>query len=84
METVYRIVILPRGWVYVGEFHQEGTQCRLENAFNIRYWGTSRGLGELAEGGPTDKTKLDPAGTVRFHEGAIIATLDTVVEKWRK
>lgn len=83
MTTDYRIVILQRGWVAVGAFYQEGANCRLENASVIRRWGTTKGLGELAEGGPTKNTVLDPAGTFRFHELAVVATLDTEEQKWR-
>ena len=42
-----RIVILQRGWVAVGYFSQEGSQCKLERAAMIRNWGTSKGLGHL-------------------------------------
>ena len=72
----FTIVILQRGWVVVGEYFKEGVNCRLENASVIRSWGTSKGLGELALNGPTDKTTLDKCGTVRFHSGAEVCTMD--------
>ena len=77
-----RIVVLQRGWVAVGDYSQDGHQCRLDNASIIRRWGTTAGLGELAATGPTDKTILDPAGTLRFHELAVITTFDTDAAKW--
>lgn len=77
-----RIVILQRGWVMVGYFLQDGEKCWLNNASVIRVWGTSKGLGELAENGPLPNTKLDACGTVRFHELTIVATLDCVRSKW--
>lgn len=80
----YRIVVLQRGWVAVGEYTQDGQECRLDNASIIRQWGTSKGLGELAANGPTSNTVLDPAGTLRFHELGVVMTFDTVVEKWAK
>lgn len=79
----YRIVILQRGWVAVGKLTQTGTQCLLENAQIIRVWGTTKGLGELAEGGKTSSTKLDYAGNLRFHELSIVATLDTKESLWK-
>lgn len=79
-----RIVILQRGWVFVGRFSQEGANCRLDNAAVIRSWGTTKGLGEIAVGGPTSKTKLDKCPPVKFHELTVIATLDCVEEKWNK
>lgn len=78
-----RIVILQRGWIYVGKFYSEGNECRLENASCIRTWGTSKGLGELASNGPTDNTKLDPAPTVRFHRLTIVATIDCDEKAWK-
>ena len=79
-----RIVILQRGWVKVGRFYQDGSNCRLEDCSAIRLWGTTRGLGEIAEGGPTEKTILEHEPTCRFHEMTIIATLDCVEAKWAK
>ena len=76
-----RIVILQRGWVAVGRFSKEGQDCKLENASIIRIWGTKNGLGELISG-PLPTTILDIYGTMRFHELAIVATLDCEASKW--
>ena len=76
-----RIVILQRGWVMVGRFSKEGQDCKLEQASVIRVWGTSRGLGELVFG-PLSNTKLDPCGTARFNDLAVVASLDCEVSKW--
>lgn len=78
-----KIVILQRGWVFVGRYSKTGSDCLLENAHCIRQWGTTKGLGELVDG-PTSKTLLDDAGTVRFHELGIIALIDANEEKWSK
>jgi hypothetical protein len=81
--TNIKIVILQRGWVFVGEFKKTGSQCSLTKAKNIRVWGTSKGLGELAISGPIPtKTILDDCTTVRFHELTVIATLDCEESKW--
>jgi hypothetical protein len=58
-----QIVVLDRGYVYVGNVTIEGDLVKLENARNIRYWGTSQGLGELRNG-PLSTTKIDVAGEV--------------------
>jgi hypothetical protein len=79
-----RIVILQRGWVKVGRFFQDGVNCRLENCSTIRRWGTTKGLGEIADGGPTKDTILDKEPTCRFHELTIIATIDCEEAKWSK
>ena len=77
-----RIVILQRGWVVVGRFSQEGSNCKLTNASIIRVWGTTKGLGEIAINGPTSKTVLDKSPDIRFHELTIIATIDCVEATW--
>ena len=78
-----KIVILQRGWVVVGDFSKEDVNCTLTNASVIRSWGTSKGIGELALNGPTEKTKLDPCGTCEFHELNIITMINIKhPEKW--
>jgi len=76
MSDDIRIVILHRGFVYVGSFEQEGPNCILRNAKNVRRWGTTKGLGELANRGPLSNTILDDCGIVRFHELGIIGMID--------
>jgi hypothetical protein len=80
----FKIVILQRGWIFVGRFKQEGTKCTLTDAKNIRCWGTTKGLGELAESGPTTSTKLDAVNDVSFHVLTAIATIDCDYKVWAK
>lgn len=77
-----RIVILQRGWVFVGEYSRTGEDCTLENASVVRRWGTTKGLGQLAIEGPTEDTTLDPTPTVRFHVLTVVATIDCKAEVW--
>jgi hypothetical protein len=71
-----KIVVLQRGWIVVGRFERDGTQCKLHNASVIRIWGTTYGLGEIAEGGPTSSTKLDKCkGVVEFDYMTVIIKL---------
>ena len=79
-----RIVILQRGWVVVGHYHQCGHNCWLTNGYVIRRWGTTMGLGEIAKDGPTKDTKLEPTPTMRFHELTVIQTIDCEAAKWEK
>lgn len=72
----YKIVIGQRGFVWAGDVTLEGNYIVARNAVNIRRWGTTRGLGELAESGATAETTADPVGTVRLHELAVVAMLD--------
>ena len=72
----YKIVIAQRGFVFAGDCEQVGDYIVLTNAVNIRRWGTSKGLGELAQDGNQPETKADHAGTVRLHQLAVVAMLD--------
>ena len=80
-----KIVILQRGWVYVGRYTQsnETMMCELNQAFCIRKWGTTKGLAELKDG-PTKDTVLDPAGKVVFHLLTTIAIIDCDGDAWKK
>ncbi len=78
-----RILVLQRGWVYVGYYARVGEDVRLTKAQCIRRWGTTRGLGELAASGPLENTKLDPAGDVEAHLLTVVHTLACDAEKWR-
>jgi hypothetical protein len=79
-----KIVILQRGWVMVGRFERNGSDCKLHNASVIRSWGTTKGLGEIAKDGPTSSTKLDPCnGLVEFDYLTVVASISCVEEKWK-
>lgn len=80
----YKIVILQRGWVMVGKFERDGSECKLHQASVIRIWGTTEGLGEIAKHGPTENTKLDPCnGLVEFDYLTVVATISVDESKWR-
>jgi len=79
-----KIVILQRGWIMVGRFEKNGSDCKLHNASVIRTWGTSKGLGELAENGVFSGTRLDPCnGIVSFDYLTVVATIDCRGDKWQ-
>ena len=80
--TRKQIVVLDRGFVYVGDVTREDDFLRIDNAYNVRRWGTSKGLGELAHEGPMRNTLMDPAGTMRAPLRAVIALLDCAPAAW--
>ena len=83
-DSEIKIVILQRGWAMVGRFKREGADCNLRDASVIRTWGTTKGLGEIAEGGPTSSTKLDPCnGLVQFDYLTVVATISCNEDKWK-
>lgn len=79
--SAVQIVVLQRGWVVVGRTCIEGDQVVIGDASVIRAWGTTKGLGELVSG-PTSKTVLDKAGTVRAHVMTTVLTMDADEAGW--
>lgn len=79
-----KIVILQRGWVMVGRFERNGSDCKLHNAAVIRSWGTTKGVGELSNG-PLKDTKIDPTnGLVEFDYLTVVATISVDEKSWAK
>lgn len=80
-----KIVVLQRGWVLVGKLEKNGSECKLHNASVIRNWGTTKGLGEIAQAGPTTTTKIDPTnGLVEFDYLTVVATISCNSSAWSK
>jgi hypothetical protein len=80
---VKTILVLQRGWVVVGDLAEDTPErVQLTNASVIRFWGTTKGLGEIALDGPTTKTILDPCGTVETHPLTIVFRLACEPAKW--
>jgi hypothetical protein len=78
-----KIVILQRGWIMVGRLTRNGSDCVLSNASTIRRWGTTKGLGELANEGVKKDTILDKCyGQVQFDYLTVIATIDCKEAVW--
>ena len=79
-----KIVVLQRGWVYIGRFERNGNDCKLHNAYNIRIWGTTKGLAELVNG-ITSSTKLDKCdGVVEFDWLTVIHTITVNPQSWKQ
>jgi len=78
-----KIVVLQRGWIYVGKFERNDNDCKLHNSYCIRVWGTTKGLQELVNG-VTSSTKLDKCeGVVEFDWLTVIHTITVNPEKWK-
>jgi hypothetical protein len=77
-----KIVVLQRGWVFIGRFERNGNDCKLHNAYNIRIWGTTKGLSELVNGA-TSMTKLDKCeGVVEFDYLTVVCMITVNQSKW--
>lgn len=81
-QTKQEIVVVQRDWVFVGEptIDEAGGLLVLNNAKNIRIWGTKNGLGELALRGVQKNTILDAYGVVKIPMNAILARIECKVE----
>ena len=82
--TGFAIIIVDRGYHFVGYITHDGQWCVVTDAMNIRKWGTTRGLGELALHGPRDATVLDSVGTIRVPAHAVIGLIETEPAKWKQ
>ena len=78
-----RLVILPRGWVMVGQAKIENNTLYLSNASVVRIWGTSCGLPELANKGPLKNTVLDGKCSMEFPMSSVIATIECNADAWK-
>lgn len=78
-----QIVIAHRGWVFIGNVVATDSEVKIENAKNLRRWGTTKGLGQLASDGPQDGTVCDDYGTVTIHPLAVVARINVTSEKWQ-
>lgn len=84
MGNEFAIVIVNKGWVFYGEIEESEKGIIIRKCKNIRVWGTSKGLGELALSGPTNDTILDDYGTIRIPLHAIIGVIETKEILWKK
>jgi len=80
--TKKQILVLQRGWVVVGDVSQEASTVSVSNCSVIRIWGTSNGLGELAENGPLSETVLDKCPPVQVHELSIVMRMNVNEANW--
>jgi hypothetical protein len=55
----FKIAVLSNGWVLVGVVEDDNEQALVfSTAATIRVWGTTKGIGQLAQG-PLSATKVD-------------------------
>ena len=78
-----RIAVLQRGWVVIGRYTEDGEYGILNDAYVIRRWGTSEGLGQLALQGKQADTILEKTGVVRFLKLTSVMLIDCETKKWK-
>lgn len=78
------IFVLQRGWVVVGKVKSKSTTAIVvKEASVIKRWGAPRGLGQLAQSGPTTDTILEPSGIVEFHPLAGVLSFHVNESAWQ-
>ena len=76
-----KIVVLDRGFVYVGRYSEDGDKITISDARCLVRWGTTKHLGELANG-PLANTKLGDPCTVRARISQVIHTIEVNQNDW--
>jgi hypothetical protein len=78
-----KICVLSHGWILVGILEKDDDDYLLKNAFIIRRWGTTKGLGELASTGPLPETRLEATPLVKFNKSQLVFTINCDESKWK-
>lgn len=81
LEGDRHIVVLDRGWIFVGNLskREDGTYV-LVNAKNVRKWQRG-GFGALSKGAKLSEATLDDAAPIIFTDKALLFTVP-VAEDW--
>ena len=78
-----KIVVLERGFIYVGRTEPANEEITIHGARSLIRWGTSHHLGELHDG-PLKDTKLGASCTVRARLDQLIHTIEVSQDAWSK
>ena len=77
------LAVLDKGFVYHGNLViEDDGWFTLTSVRNVRRFGTSRGLGQLALTGPSKETALDPCNTVRGTVSGLMHIIECEPTKW--
>jgi len=88
-EPDIRIMVLQRAVHVVGRYRryvdEHGIQREeISCGSVVRRWGTSHGLGEIAFGGPTRQTVLDPTPAYDVRSDCVVSTTKCNAAAWEK
>jgi hypothetical protein len=81
------IIVQDRGFVLIAlvvPHEQDYTQWRAVKKAVVRVWGTTAGLGELAEKGPHKATILDDEGAGDISKLHTFRTIECNKKAWQK
>jgi hypothetical protein len=71
-----QILIITNGFVFIGNVKDVDGGVYVTDLHNIRRFGTTRGVGQIALSGPTKDTVLDPFGEGFFPTHAIVGRIN--------
>ena len=69
-----RIVVLDRGWIFVGDYERKDNMCRVSNAKNVRHWKQG-GFGGLTQSAKSAGAILDDCAPIEFDASAMILSV---------
>ena len=76
-----KMVVLDRGFVYVGRYKRTDEEVEISDARCVIRWGTKNHLGELING-PLDNTTLGDACVVRTHIDRVNHVIEVSQDGW--
>ena len=77
-----KIVVIERGFVYVGRVQFGEDEITIHSARSLIRWGSSQHLGELVNG-PLPETKLGAPCTVQVRESQVIHKIEVSQDGWK-
>ena len=82
-ESMFAVTIVTGGFVHVGDVELKEGYYGVRNSFNIRQWGSEKGLGEVIKVGPLKTSVIDDQGTLFVPEAAMISIHPTSKDNWK-
>lgn len=80
-----QIVAVDNGFVFVGQTIVNEDWVEMYDSANVRRYGTTKGLPQLASEGPQKETQLDPiAGLLKFPLGRLVFFMQCDDKQWAK
>ena len=83
IQDQFKIVVLERGFVFIGQVTETSDSIKIDGARCIIYWGTTKHLGQLAKDGATKDTKLGEVCTVEVYKSQVICQIPADSSKWK-
>lgn len=70
------IVVVDNGFVFWGDLSISKDVYEISNGFNLRRFGTTRGLGQLALEGPTKETQADRVPLICIQQQRVVFVME--------